>query len=650
MRQRCPIYFSTKGYEGRPNMLGDPWNAPEPNMLRAYGRPIRGAVAALAFLCVACPATSATDESKNSRVLVVYQDSSVLKATVELAAGLSEGLAEFSPRRVDLYAEYLDATRFSDDEDSQRSAEYLRSKYENRQIDILVPLGPESLQFVLKHRELFAPAAKVVFGDISQRSYARLKPPEEFAGAITAYDIKQSVDLAMDVQDEAADIVVFSGSAEFDNYWQSSAREALGDRYRNLPVTYVSGLPLAEFVVRASNLDPRTILLILTVFEDSLGQKFRPRDAVLEIAAASDAPSYGLLSSYVGTGIVGGHIAPYGSIGNDVAELIGKVANGESPGVIRAASYPVVDWRQMQRWHMDRASLPEATRLLHFKPSIWDEFRWQILAVALLILTEALAIIALYVERRSRLSAQGQARDRLLELVHLNQSATAGALSASIAHELNQPLGAIRSNAEAAAAILKAQAPDLDLVRQILADIRDDDERAGNIILRLRSMLKKRSEIEWQEFDLNEVVDSAINILHAEAARKRVAVSTERSSGRLPVRADKVHLQQVILNLAINAMDAMAGSTTAERKLVFQTASKGDAKVEMAISDTGGGIPNDLLDSIFATFYTTKPNGTGLGLSIARAIVETYGGKIWADNRAGGGAVFRFVLPRAQAM
>ena len=132
--------------------------------------------------------------------------------------------------------------------------------------------------------------------------------------------------------------------------------------------------------------------------------------------------------------------------------------------------------------------------------------------------------------------------------------------------------------------------------------------------------------------------------------RLRVAANgAEQASGRLPVRADKVHLQQVILNLATNAMDAMVESATTDRKLVFQTASKGDAKVEMSISDTGGGIPKDRLDNIFAAFYTTKPNGTGLGLSIARAIVETYGGKIWADNRAGGGAVFRFVLPRAQA-
>lgn len=162
-------------------------------------------------------------------------------------------------------------------------------------------------------------------------------------------------------------------------------------------------------------------------------------------------------------------------------------------------------------------------------------------------------------------------------------------------------------------------------------------------------MLKKRNTIDWQEFDLNEIVSSAIHILRAEAENKQVAVRAKQSKIKLPVRADKVHLQQVILNLATNAMDAMAEAATVDRKLTFRTTLHGDTKVEMSISDNGQGIPRERLDRIFEAFYTTKPNGTGLGLSIARAIVETYGGKIWADNRDDGGAVFRFVLPLAQA-
>ena len=338
------------------------------------------------------------------------------------------------------------------------------------------------------------------------------------------------------------------------------------------------------------------------------------------------APVYGPYDTYIGQGVVGGKAATFESMGDVVAGLVLDAIAGKPIADVDVPQTFFADARQLKRWGLSESALPAGTAVSFRQPGIWQQHRQLILGVIAVVALQAAIITGLLFERRRRYAAENESRLRLLELVHLNQSATAGALSASIAHELNQPLGAIRSNAVAAEAILKGQAPDLDLVRQILADIRDDDQRAGNIILRLRNMLKKRSEIDWQEFDLNEVVEGSIDILRAEAAKKQVAVSAEQASGRLPVRADKVHLQQVILNLATNAMDAMVESATADRKLVFQTASKGDAKVEMSISDTGGGIPKDRLDNIFAAFYTSTPNGTGLGLSIARAIVEPYGG------------------------
>ena len=268
-----------------------------------------------------------------------------------------------------------------------------------------------------------------------------------------------------------------------------------------------------------------------------------------------------------------------------------------------------------------------------------------ILARVAVIAAQGIVIAGLLVERRRRRAAELELRVRLLELVHLNQSATAGALTASIAHELNQPLGAIRSNAEAAEAVLRSETPDLNLIKQILVDISDDDQRAGDIITRLRGLLKKRSEIDWQEFDLNEVINSAINILRPEAERRSIVVSCQWPTDELRVRADRVHIQQVILNLATNAMDAMLDVASTERRLMFQTRLTKESKVEVSISDTGHGIPSEQLVGVFDAFYTTKPTGTGLGLSIARMIVETYAGKIWADNRPEGGAVFRFVLP-----
>ncbi len=165
----------------------------------------------------------------------------------------------------------------------------------------------------------------------------------------------------------------------------------------------------------------------------------------------------------------------------------------------------------------------------------------------------------------------------------------------------------------------------------------------------MRKLLKRTNEIDLQEFDLNDAISEAIHILSPEAMKRGVVLSTNGVQRSLPVRADQVHLQQVVLNLASNGMDAMTNSVPGTRTMSIQTALTEASEVEVSVVDSGSGIPQEKLKDVFDTFYTTKQEGTGLGLSIARTIVETYGGKIWAENRSGGGAVFRFTLPLSEA-
>jgi C4-dicarboxylate-specific signal transduction histidine kinase len=216
----------------------------------------------------------------------------------------------------------------------------------------------------------------------------------------------------------------------------------------------------------------------------------------------------------------------------------------------------------------------------------------------------------LLTERRRRYFAQAEANSRRREVVRLNRVTTANVLSSSIAHELNQPLGAILSNTEAAQMLLKTSPPDLAQIGEILSDIVRDEQRASEIILGLRNLLNDRKETD------------------------------------LPVRADPIHMQQVIINLVMNGMDAMADEPR-PRNLTIRTRRSAEC-VEVKVSDSGTGIPGEKLTSIFDAFVTTKPQGTGLGLPIARAIIESYGGAIWAENRQRG-AVFSFTIPLAKA-
>jgi PAS domain S-box-containing protein len=229
------------------------------------------------------------------------------------------------------------------------------------------------------------------------------------------------------------------------------------------------------------------------------------------------------------------------------------------------------------------------------------------------------------------------------ELAHISRVTLMGELTASLAHELNQPLTAIATNAHAGRRYLAMPAPRLDEVREILADVAADARRAGEVIHRLRSLLKKDAS-HFRPLDLNEVIREVVALTRTDAIIRHQPIDLALASDLPPVLGDRVQLQQVLLNLVLNGMDAMAACPPVERQLTIETRPDG-AGVRVGVRDRGAGIPAERLGTIFATFFTTKSDGMGMGLAISRSIVEAHGGEIWAENNPGGGAAFWFTLP-----
>jgi signal transduction histidine kinase len=243
--------------------------------------------------------------------------------------------------------------------------------------------------------------------------------------------------------------------------------------------------------------------------------------------------------------------------------------------------------------------------------------------------------------RRSEMEGQRLRQD----LAHVGRVSTMGELTASLAHELNQPLTAILSNAQAALRILPSDKADLADIRDILGDIVEDDKRAGEVIHRLRGFLKK-SNLELSTLDIGELVSQVARLVSSDAILRNVSIRLELAPGLPPVCGDRVQLQQVILNLLMNGLDAMRESSEGERTLVLRTlAGDGAASVVVAVEDSGMGIDEADLEHVFHAFYTTKPEGLGMGLAIARSIVEAHGGRLEARNNPGRGATFSFTLP-----
>ncbi len=244
----------------------------------------------------------------------------------------------------------------------------------------------------------------------------------------------------------------------------------------------------------------------------------------------------------------------------------------------------------------------------------------------------------------SRKEAEHEAQRLRQDLAHIGRVSALGELTASLAHELNQPLTAILANAQAAERLLAADVVNLEEIREILNDIVADDKRAGDVIRRLRGLLKK-GDLEFVSLDLNEIASDVAWLVKNDALTRNVSMSLELAPGLPRVRGDRVQLQQVVLNLLLNGLEAMREPGAGDRTLVIRTARDGAAAVRLAVQDSGIGIDEANIDRMFQPLHTTKAQGLGMGLAITRTIVDAHGGRLGAANNMEGGATFYFTLP-----
>ena len=544
-----------------------------------------------------------------------------------------------------IYAEYLDFGHFTESNYDLILETYFTNKYRDKPISLIIALGSEALNFSLHLRSNVWSDAPIVFVSFDDAAAKDFTAPPNATGIIAARPFQDMV--------EAAKILV-PGLAQIALVGDSLEREPLRGRYRQdvqqlakaLDVVNLSNLSLDQVRMKITALHDDTAIVYTPIYRDGTGTTHNPVEALKAVAGAANRPIVVDSEDFIGMGATGGFVMSAEKVGREAGQRVARILNGESaaniPVVTTNFNTPVFDARKLKQWSISESSLPAGSVVLFRQLNAWDLYRWQIVTIATIIPLQSLIIWWLYYEHRRRRAAERESRQHLLEVAKMDRAMTVSAMSASIAHELNQPLGAILNNAEAAEMLLCGNLPDLDQLKEILADIRRDDSRAAEIIKRLRALLK-HGDLEAKEIDLAEVVNDTIRLIEHQAAERGVILKVRSVLDNLWVRADRVHIQQVILNVAMNAIDAMQSFPPNARKLELYV-NRCNGEVTVSIKDTGPGIQEDKLASIFEPFVTTKKQGTGIGLSIARTIINTYGGKIWAENEAGGGAIFHFTL------
>jgi signal transduction histidine kinase len=612
----------------------------------SHGMLVRGWLA-LMMLMVAANGLAAAEPK---RVLLLHSFGPQFVPWVFMAAEFREQLFRQSPDKIDLFEASLEGARFQQTEEEAPTVDYLVNLFRARKLDVIVTIGAPAALFVQKYRRQLFPSVPLVIGGPEQRTVDYTKLTSNDAPVTVTLDFRKWIENILQVLPDTTHIAWAVGASPLERFWTEEFRRVSQPFADRISFEWFNDLRFEDMLKRVSELPPHSAVFFVDLRVDAAGVPL-DRDLVLpRLRTATNAPIFSYVDNYLGQGIVGGPMMSSAELGRRMAEAAVRILKGEVPSDLRipalALGPPQYDWRELQRWNINERQLPADSIVRFREPRVWEQYRSQIALVCGLILLQGGLISGLLFERRRRLRAEVQSRQRSAELAHINRYSVAGELTATIAHEINQPLGAILANIETAELMVKAPAPDLQEIGEILADIRRDDERANQIIGRLRSLLKK-APFEPRHIDLNDVVSETMRFLSAWASGREVELVSFTASTPLHVKGDRIQLQQVILNLIVNAMDAMSGMPSTARKITVSTGPDGDS-VNLYVSDGGSGIPPENLDKVFEPFFTTKPEGMGMGLSIARTIIAAHGGRLSAENRPVCGATFRITLPLAE--
>jgi signal transduction histidine kinase len=445
------------------------------------------------------------------------------------------------------------------------------------------------------------------------------------------------------------DVIVVVGTSPIEKFWKEAIAKEVEPLANRIKLSWTDELSFEELLRQASALPPQTAIFWELMIVDAAGVVHEGGTPLTRLHAIANAPIFSYDESFFGNEIVGGPLLLVADSSRQTAAVAIRILSGEKPSEIKVPvlqfASPMFDWRQMQRWGISESRLPLGSKIYFRVPSVWEQYRWQIALIFSVIFIQAALIGGLLYEHRRRRLAEGESFRRMTELAHLNRVATAGELSASIAHEVKQPLAAMAAQSGAALRWLAQATPNLDEARLALEKIKLAGDRAAQIVDNLRSMFRKESSAR-QPLNANTLIGNVLALTAHEIQKHNISVQTAFSDVVEPKTfGNQAQLEQVFLNLIMNAIEAMSASNTGARVLTVKTAVD-ENDVLITVADSGSGIDPKGIDKIFEAFYTTKPSGMGMGLSICRSIVQSHGGRLWA-SRGDSGSVFYVSLPVA---
>ena len=453
-------------------------------------------------------------------------------------------------------------------------------------------------------------------------------------------------------------IAVVVGGTPLEHVWQEVFHKATEPLTNRINFTYYSDLSFDQMLERVAKLPPDSYIFFLLLLRDASGVTHNADEALQRLHQVANAPINSIFNHQLGLGIVGGRLYPTELVGKEAADVAIRILHGEPassfpPKLIHRLP-PRYDWRALKRWNISEKLLPPGSTILFREPTVWQRYRTWIIAGLSVFLLQALLIsglVANLVKRhraeRSLREAEDEGRHHREQINLLSRVSLLGEMTASLAHELYQPLSGIITNANAGKRLIDRGKEDSETLREILVDVEADGHRAHEIIQDVRNTIKK-GEPTRRRINLNELVTNVAHVVRPDALACSCELETSLATDLPLIEGDPVQIQQVLVNLISNALDAMRHTPPGERKGEISTAGDGDGKVRLSVRDHGTGIPTEVHKRLFDRFFTTKEQGLGMGLAISRSIIEAHGGTLSGENCDGGGACFTVRFPQAK--
>jgi signal transduction histidine kinase len=596
--------------------------------------------------------SSASAEQQAAQGILILDDSGGAASGPfyrDIVSALRGSVNRDPSKQYSIYVEHLDLNRFRGPEYELGLKTFFATKYKDRPLGVIVAVGVGALQYVLRSRVELWPAVPVVFTFVDPQLLSALSLPADVTGTTFRLKLFDMVAAGRVVVPDLNQIAVVGDPLGTSVPYRHMQDEIPAVTATGLHIIDLTGMSLRNVRARVANLPVRTAILYPGMYSDGEGTYLTPVEGLRRFAEVANRPIIVTAETQLGPG-TGGYIAVPSTIGQGAAVQVLSILQGERATAIPVSEgnfvKPIFDWRQLRRWGISESTLPPGSEIRFREPTIWQQYFWQMMAILAALVMQTWLIVALIWEDRRRRRSEANAQALTGELAHMNRVATAGQLTASIAHEIRQPLSSIASFGSAGLRWLKHDPPNLDKARSGLENVVAQVHRADDVIKSVTALFKNESTTRTEVY-VNALVQQVL--VSTAQARNSNGILLETNLVESPppyVSADPVQLQQVILNLITNAIDAMSASKQGARILLIETNIDQDDTAVIKVADTGPGFDSKVAAQLFKPFFTTKSSGMGLGLPICKSIIEAHQGTLTVASREPHGAVFRIELPR----